>query len=298
MAAAMLRWPPVMGRGLKPLRPAARGRAGGAGADGAGLALTLPADGDRGGVARLELGRPPVNALGRGLAGALRAAVEALRRAGPARVRCTVVHSAVPGVFCAGADLKERRAMGEAETLAFVRGLRGLFNELEALPHPTVAVLNGAALGGGLELALACDLRVAAAGAALGLPETRLAIIPGAGGTQRLPAVVGLAKAKELIFTGRRVDAHEALAMGLVNRVAGTEAEALDLALELAGEIAAGGPLGVRMAKRALHRGHEAGPEAGLQAEDECYQVVLESADRREALRAFAAKEAPVFAGK
>ena len=121
---------------------------------------------------------------------------------------------------------------------------------------------------------------------------------PGAGSTQRLPAVVGLAKAKELIFTGRRVDAREALAMGLVNRVAGTEAEALDLALELAGEIAAGGPLGVRMAKRALHRGHEAGPEAGLQAEDECYQVVLESADRREALRAFAAKEAPLFAGK
>jgi methylglutaconyl-CoA hydratase len=133
------------------------------------------------------------------------------------RVRCVVVRSLVPGVFCAGADLKERSKMAENEVGSFVARLRQTFNELAKLPVPVIAAIDGAALGGGLELALACDLRVASSNAKLGLVETKLAIIPGAGGTQRLPRLIGIAKAKELIYTSRILDGGQAEHIGLVN---------------------------------------------------------------------------------
>jgi methylglutaconyl-CoA hydratase len=133
------------------------------------------------------------------------------------RIRCVLVRSLVPGVFCAGADLKERSKMAEKDVGPFVAKLRQTFHELSKLPIPVVAVIDGVALGGGLELALACDLRVASSNAKLGLVETKLAIIPGAGGTQRLPRLIGIAKAKELIYTGQILDGKQAESIGLVN---------------------------------------------------------------------------------
>ncbi|CAI5509450.1 unnamed protein product, partial [Closterium sp. Naga37s-1] len=152
---------------------------------------------------------------------------------GKAAVRVVIIRSAVDGVFCAGADLKERKGMTREEVEAFVSSLREAFTDLENLPVPTVAAVEGAALGGGLEMLLACDIRVAGFNARFGLPETSLAIIPGAGGTQRLPRLVGASRAKELIFTARVVRADEALSLGIVSHCvpAGT---AHDTALEIA----------------------------------------------------------------
>ncbi|XP_048451303.1 methylglutaconyl-CoA hydratase, mitochondrial isoform X2 [Rhincodon typus] len=134
-------------------------------------------------------------------------------------VRTVILRSEVPGIFCAGADLKERAKMQPSEVGPFVSKARSLINELGNLPMPTIAVLDGAALGGGLEMALACDIRVAATSAKMGLVETKLAIIPGAGGTQRLPRIIGVSLAKELIFSGRVLDGTEAKVIGLVNHV-------------------------------------------------------------------------------
>ncbi|XP_074286019.1 putative enoyl-CoA hydratase 2, mitochondrial isoform X2 [Silene latifolia] len=147
-----------------------------------------------------------------------------------------MIRSSVPKVFCAGADLKERRTMSPMEVQSFVNDLRSAFSLLEALPIPTIAVIEGAALGGGLEMALSCDLRICGENAVLGLPETGLAIIPGAGGTQRLPRLVGKSVAKDLIFTGRKVSGAEAYSMGLANYCV-APASAYSKALEVAREI-------------------------------------------------------------
>ncbi|XP_028079558.1 probable enoyl-CoA hydratase 2, mitochondrial isoform X4 [Camellia sinensis] len=140
---------------------------------------------------------------------------EAINRDSSANI--LMISSSVPRVFCAGADLKERKTMSSSEVQAFVNSLRSTFSYLEALHIPTIAVIEGAALGGGLEMALSCDLRICGEDAVLGLPETGLAIIPGAGGTQRLPRLVGRSVAKELIFCGRKVGGRDAVSMGLVN---------------------------------------------------------------------------------
>jgi methylglutaconyl-CoA hydratase len=163
-----------------------------------------PLDGENEGVFFLSLSRPEArNSIGRQF---LRELKECLYTVAQERTtRCVVVRSTVPGVFCAGADLKERAVMSQAETAQFVRELREAMNQLDTLPMPTVAVVDGFALGGGAELALACDVRVAGRDAQFAFPETRLGIIPGAGGTQRLPRIVGTSRAKELIFTGRWV---------------------------------------------------------------------------------------------
>jgi methylglutaconyl-CoA hydratase len=212
-------------------------------------------------------------------------------------VRAVVLRSAVPKVFCAGADLKERAEMSKAEVAAFVHGLRSAFTEVSRLPMPTIAAIEGAALGGGLELALACDFRIAGAEALLGLPETGLAIIPGAGGTQRLPRLIGASKAKELIFTARKLRAAEALEYGLLNYVtpAGT---ALERALALAREILPQGPVAVRVAKEAVDRGSEVDLESGMAIEQACYAQVIPTADRAEGLTAFREKRKPVYRGE
>jgi enoyl-CoA hydratase/carnithine racemase len=178
-----------------------------------------------------------------------------------------------------------------------VQQIRALMDDVEAMPQPTVAVINGFCFGGGLELALACDLRVAAPHAELGLTETSLAILPGAGGTQRLPRLVGKSRAKDLILTARKLGAAEAERIGLVNRLApaGRLAEA---ARELAQAIADNGPVAVRAAKDAIDGGLELPQALGLEHEARCYERVLGTQDRVEALAAFAEKRKPRYCGR
>ncbi|CAL8464530.1 g4065 [Coccomyxa elongata] len=235
------------------------------------------------------------NAIGRQL---LRELWEAINMVKLERTtRCVVVRSAVPNVFCAGADLKERATMTQQETSEFVTNLRGAFSAVEALPMPTIAIINGYAMGGGAELALACDFRVCGAAAQFAFPETRLGIIPGAGGTQLLPRIVGRTKAKELIFTGRRVNADEAAHMGLADYTVADGDDAEARGLQLARDIAQGGPIALRMAKSAINRGIEVDLQTGYALENSYYAQVIPTNDRLEGLRAFAEKRQPVFTG-
>lgn len=212
-------------------------------------------------------------------------------------VRVVVITGAGDKAFCAGADLKERAGMGEPEVREFLDRLRRTFRALETSDAIFIAALNGAALGGGTELALACDLRVAAPAAELGLTEVRLGIIPGGGGTQRLPRLIGPGRAKELILTGRRVGAAEALGLGLVNRVA-DPGKLLETAMELAQTIAQNAPIALAAAKRAVADGLALPMSQALLLELEQYERVLKTEDRLEGLRAFAEKRAPVFRGR
>lgn len=250
------------------------------------------------GIAWLTLDRPEVmNALSYQTLEELGAHVATL--AGDRETRVVMVAASGDKAFCAGADLKERVGFTEEQTRAFVARIGDTFSAVARLPQPTIAVMGGVAYGGGLELALACDMRVAAQGVKMGLTETSLAIIPGAGGTQRLPAVVGVARAKELILASRRVDADEAFAMGLVNRVVARDS--LDeAARELAAAIAACGPLAVRAAKQAIDIAQEGGEmETRLLRERQLYlDNVLPSSDRLEALAAFREKRKPQFKGE
>ena len=211
-------------------------------------------------------------------------------------IRAVIIRGAGEKAFCAGADLKERKTMPKERVPHFVKNIRRLMDDVENLPQPTIAAINGFAFGGGTELLLACDLRVAAPHAQLGLTEVALAIIPGAGGTQRLPRLVGKSRAKDLILTGRRIGAEEAERIGLVNRIA--PAGALDAAArELAQAIAANGPVAVRAAKEAIERGSELPLAEGLEIEARCYERTLPTQDRLEALAAFAEKRKPRFTG-
>ncbi|CAL5020558.1 unnamed protein product [Urochloa decumbens] len=249
------------------------------------------------GILELRLERPEVkNAINWDVMRRLRSAIEKIQADATAKV--VLVASSVPGAFCAGADLKERRLMSSSEVGEYAGSLRSTFSSFEALPIPTIAVIEGAALGGGLELALSCDLRICGENAELGLPETGLAIIPGAGGTQRLPRIVGVSRAKELIFTGRRCDAAEAVRMGLANYCV-PAGEAYQKALDIAREITQKGPLGIRMAKKAINQGMEVSDmPSALAVEGECYDQLLHTQDRLEALAAFAEKRKPVYTGK
>lgn len=191
--------------------------------------------------------------------------------------------------------------MPESDIGTFVAGARKLIQELHLLPMPTIAALDGHALGGGLEIALACDLRFAAENAKIGLVETKLAIIPGAGGTQRLPRLIGIPKAKELIFTGRTLSARQAAELGVVSEtVAQNEAgnAAFLKAMEVATEIAGNGPVAVRMAKSAINLGMENNLTAALEVEEFCYSQVIPTKDRVEALTAFQEKRKPRFTGE
>ena len=213
-------------------------------------------------------------------------------------VLACVVTGAGEKAFCAGADLKERAGMSDDDVRAQLLLYRSELAWLGEAPFLTVAAINGVALGGGLELALACDLRVAAPGVELGLPETGLGIIPAAGGTQRLPRVVGTPKALELIALGRRLGTDEALAIGLVNRVSPEGTSVLEDALAWLAPVASGAPLAQRAALRAVRAARELPLAEGLELERNAYEACLVSEDRREALAAFAAKRKPVFQGR
>nr|KJB51802.1 hypothetical protein B456_008G232200 [Gossypium raimondii] len=232
------------------------------------------------GIVEVNLDRPEAkNAIGKEMLSGLRHAFEAVDRDSSARV--VMISSSVPKVFCAGADLKERKKMTAAEELQI----------------PTIAVIEGAALGGGLEMALSCDLRICGENALLGLPETGLAIIPGAGGTQRLPRLVGKSIAKDIIFTGRRMGGRDAMSMGLVNYCV-PAGEAHPKALEIAREINQKGPIAIRMAKRAINEGIDREMVSALDLEEECYEQTLNTKDRLEGLAAFAEKRKPIYTGE
>ena len=211
-------------------------------------------------------------------------------------VRCVVITGAGERAFCAGADLKERKSMPLDLVPRFVLNIRRLMDDIEALPQPTIAAVNGFAFGGGTEVMLACDLRVAVESATFGLTETALAIIPGAGGTQRLPRLIGKSRAKDLILTARRIGAPEAYTMGLVNRVAAPGALE-EVAREVAVAIASNGPVAVRAAKAAVDEGLEVSQREGLEIEARCYERTLSTGDRLEALAAFSEKRKPEFKG-
>ncbi|TYJ06399.1 hypothetical protein E1A91_A12G231100v1 [Gossypium mustelinum] len=248
------------------------------------------------GIVEVNLDRPEAkNAIGKDMLSGLRHAFEAIDRDSSARV--VMISSSVPKVFCAGADLKERKKMTAAEVHSFVNYLRSTFSLIEELQIPTIAVIEGAALGGGLEMALSCDLRICGENALLGLPETGLAIIPGAGGTQRLPRLVGKSIAKDIIFTGRRIGGRDAMSMGLVNYCV-PAGEAHPKALEIAREINQKGPIAIRMAKRAINEGIEREMVSALDLEEECYEQTLNTKDRLEGLTAFAEKRKPIYTGE
>lgn len=246
------------------------------------------------GIRTVTMSRPPVNALGRELVADLTSAFEQL--ADDRQARCLVLRSSLKH-FCAGADLKERQTMTVEEVRAFVPRLAGACEALARLPFPTVAAVKGAAAGGGCELALACDLRVLAEDATIGLRETALAIIPAAGGTQRLPRLIGPSRAKHWILSAAMHTAEQARVDGVADRVV----PAADLDAEtdkLARTIAANGPVAVRQAKRAIEKGLEVPLDQALALEWECYQGVLDTQDRVEALRAFAEKREPDYQGR
>ncbi len=239
--------------------------------------------------ARLNaLSRPTLRALGR-LGGQL---VE------DASVRAIIVTGAGDRAFCAGADLKERRGMSNEDIRVQVGMYRSELGVLDDSPKPVVAAINGVALGGGLELAMLCDLRVCVAHAKLGLPETTLAIIPGAGGTQRLGRIVGEGRATEMICLGRRLTAEEALAWGLVNRVVPAGTDLLEDTIAWMEPIALGAPIAQAAALRAIKASYEVPLGQGLELERVFYDETLRSEDRLEALAAFAEKRKPVYRGR
>lgn len=247
-------------------------------------------------VVVLTLNRPQVmNAFNFELLRVLDQAINGLRFDRSCRV--VIITGAGEKAFCAGADLKERITLSEVEVKEFIFTIRNLFTKIEELPKPVIAAVNGVALGGGTELALACDLRLAAETATLGLTETKLAIIPGAGGTQRLPRIIGRARAKELIFTGRRVGAKEAYELGLLNKVC-PGGELLAQCLDMARMICEGGPLAIEQAKYAINQGLESNLTTGLAIESNAYWLTIPTEDRLEGLRAFQEKRKPVYKGK
>ena len=212
-------------------------------------------------------------------------------------VRVVALTGAGDRAFCAGADLKERKGVSAEDSRPYVDAISGAIHEWAQMAKPTLAVINGFAFGGGLELALACDFRIAVAGAQMALTEVRLGIMRGAGGTQRLARLIGVARAKELVLLGRRIDAERAMEYGLVMNVASAE-RLRDEAEAIVEELMGCAPRSVEMAKTAIDRGIEVGIDEGLRIERACYDVTLFTEDRNEGLRAFAEKRPPRYQGR
>jgi enoyl-CoA hydratase/carnithine racemase len=248
------------------------------------------------GVVTLTLNRPQVmNSFNFELLRALQEQVNAVRF--DRDVRVVIITGAGEKAFCSGADLKERATLSPDQVKEFIFTIRNLFTSIEQLNKAVIAAVNGVALGGGTELALACDIRIASMNASMGLTETRLAIIPGAGGTQRLPRLVGRGKAKELIFTGQRIGADECFNIGLVNKIC-EQKDLLDECKKMAAMISETGPIAIEQAKYAINYGIEADLHTGLALESNAYWVTIPTEDRLEGLTAFREKRKPKYKGK
>lgn len=246
------------------------------------------------GVATILLQRPPMNALNRQMQEEIRAAA---REVSTRRDVGAVIIYGGPKVFAAGADIKEMSGMGYQDMLLASSDLQDAFTSVARIPQPTIAAVTGYALGGGCELALCCDLRIAAEDARLGQPEILLGIIPGAGGTQRLPRLIGVSRAKDLVLTGRQVDAQEALSMGLVNSVV-PAVSVLDAAQELAVRLARGPALALRAAKEAVDRGMDVDLDSGLDIERIRFSSLFATDDQKEGMAAFVDKRPATFTGR
>jgi enoyl-CoA hydratase/carnithine racemase len=246
-------------------------------------------------VAEVVLDRPEaLNAVSSALAGELTAAIREL--AADESVRAVLLSSSQPRAFCVGADLKERDGLSDEQLRAQRPLTRGAYRSVLELPVPAVAAVAGFALGGGCELALACDLVVGDGTAVLGLPEVSVGVLPGGGGTQLLARRLGWSRAADLIFTARRVEAAEAYRLGLLDRLV-EDGTAREIALSLALAIAANSPVGVRQAKHAMRAGLDLRLADGLEVEDEAWHRVAFSADRAEGVRAFREKRCPRWPG-
>jgi enoyl-CoA hydratase/carnithine racemase len=240
-------------------------------------------------------GEARMNVLSRALVAELSA--EAKRAAGDPAIRAVVLTGSGTRAFCAGANLKERRGWTDDDVRAWLVELHAALRDVERCPKPWIAAVNGLALGGGCELALACDLRVVDPAAQMGLTETRIGVIPGGGGTVRLARLVGLGRARDMILTARRVPTDEALRMGLADRVS-APGGSVDAAVALGNEIAANAPLSVAAAKAAIADAWDLSLDAALERERAHYETVLRSADRLEGLQAFAEKRPAKWTGK
>ncbi|MFG6114979.1 enoyl-CoA hydratase [Halobacillus sp. MO56] len=247
-------------------------------------------------VKKLTLNRPEAaNALSKQLLAEINEALGEVEK--NKNTRCLIITGSGGKAFCAGADLKERRGMTEQEVVETVTLIGDTIHRVEQIEIPTIAVLNGVAFGGGLELALACDLRLSSNAAKMGLTETSLGIIPGAGGTQRLSRLVGLGKAKELIFTAKPITCETARSIGLIE-YAYDQTIVHEEALALAERIANNAPIALRQAKKAIHQGFQTDIETGLQVEKMCYQTTIPTKDRLEGLQAFKEKRKPIYRGE
>ncbi|MFC8868379.1 enoyl-CoA hydratase/isomerase family protein [Streptomyces sp. NPDC057148] len=235
------------------------------------------------GVGTLRLDRPPMNALDVATQDRLKELAEEVTRRDD--VRAVVIHGGEK-VFAAGADIKEMQVMDHAAMIARSRALQDSFTAVARIPKPVVAAVTGYALGGGCELALCADFRIAGENAKLGQPEILLGLIPGAGGTQRLSRLIGPSKAKDLIFTGRQVKADEALALGLVDRVV-PAAEVYEQAHAWAARLAKGPAIALRAAKEAIDTGLETDIETGLAVERNWFAGLFATEDRERGMRSF-----------
>ena len=215
------------------------------------------------------------------------------------KIKVVIITGSTAGknAFSTGADLKERAGMSPDQVRLYITTIRNLFTAVEELPKPVIAAVNGYAFGGGLEIALASDIRIASTKAVVGLTETSLAVIPGAGGTQRLPRIVGLARAKEMIFRARRITAQEGLDIGLFLEVVEPD-KLMERSLEIAHEIAANGPIALAQAKYAINKGSEVSLPVGLAIESNAYAVTIPTKDRIEGLTAFREKRKPIYVGE
>lgn len=236
-----------------------------------------------GGVAVIRLDRPPVNAMNFAFQEQLMFAAEAVAHDDDTRA---VVLQGGDGIFSAGADIKEMAASGHPEMIRRARRLQRAFNAVAEIPKPVVAAVEGSALGGGCELALCADLRICGSDSRVSLPEILLGLIPGAGGTQRLARLIGPSRAKELIMTGRVVEAKEALSLGLVDRVA-EPGQVFRSAMDWASELATGPRYALRAAKEAIDRGLETNLSSGLEIERALFAALFATSDASLGLRSF-----------
>ncbi|MBW2147166.1 MAG: enoyl-CoA hydratase/isomerase family protein [Deltaproteobacteria bacterium] len=255
-----------------------------------GFILTESADG----IGVIRFNRPEVrNALNRETVSQFRRALNEM--AADDAIQVIIITGAGDKAFVAGADIKELRERSAADALGYAN--QDIFNEVERCPKPTIAAVNGFALGGGCELAMCCDIRIASATARFGQPEVNLGIIPGAGGTQRLPRLVGKGRAKEMILTGEIIDAEKAEHIGLVNRVVPPD-RLMEESRETARTIMGKGPLAVRLAKWAIDQGLETDLNSGLALEKSCFALLMKSEDKIEGTSAFLEKRKPRFTGR